>query len=512
MEVAVMKMDNLIDLYGLKHSTILFKHVESNDLLQFANSIEKFRKEIVGKYDNDDHLIENLNVLKKVFFKLATSLLPYKVIVSKDIENQVLSCFHKIKNSYPELFATNVIRIAQSFKKVTEIDSNPLYEFLCKYINDRAEVGMRIAIITKRAITIQEREIINKDLKASLKLSFFTENSFRKDIETFDESIFIGNPNYFGEYVRNTFRAKYITFISYDVFTNSISPRKIFEDIDKKGTYSTLFRNITFGESIQKKSDFSIEERGILNTAVSRFLEEQRNNIDDNTQDAVEACIVYLENDRFLFAPFDSKIRIFTPQEKSHLIKQIHFKDIEEDHYIVIRNDRDTKLIAEVADQDVLKSNAKNYRNLQNEWKNILRLNVRKKGVRKVSDILIQKHHINTASLASLRSWCNEESICPNELPKILKALKYDENKIKEIYETMKKIQLAHRRAGRIISDKLMSELSKDILRELQEKGFYTFMSREFNGASFNIERIVSIDRTKHLIAPYNLMKPMQID
>jgi hypothetical protein len=76
----------------------------------------------------------------------------------------------------------------------------------------------------------------------------------------------------------------------------------------------------------------------------------------------------------------------------------------------------------------------------------------------------------------------------------------------------MKKIQLAHRKAGRIISEKLMSELSKGITKELQEKGFYTFESKEFNGASFNIERIVSIDRTRHLIAPSNLMKPMKID
>lgn len=206
------------------------------------------------------------------------------------------------------------------------------------------------------------------------------------------------------------------------------------------------------------------------------------------------------------------KIRVFSPNEKRKFIKQLNFKDIEEDDYIVIRNERDTKLIAEVADQDVLKANAKKFRLLQNDWKDKLRYNVKQKGIRKVSKILINKYNINTASLASLRSWCNEESICPTELPKILKAIKYDENKIKETYETMKVIQQAHRKAGRIISQKLMSELSNGILKELQEKGFYTFMSKEFNGASFNIERIVSIDSSIHLIAPYNLMKPMNID
>ncbi|AMX00367.1 hypothetical protein [Rummeliibacillus stabekisii] len=507
-----MNFNNLLDLYSLGDKTVLFKHVESNELLPFANSIERFRVEIQNRYENDDHLVEVLNLLKKVFFKLASSLLPYNKVINKDTENQILSKFIQIKKSYPELFAKVVIQIAKTFKEVLESTNNSLYDYLCNYINSRAEAGLKVAIVTKRAITIEERFLIIDGLKSFLKESFFTENSFRKDIETFDEVVFVGNPAYFGEYVKNTFKGKTVAFISYDIFTNSISPNKIFEDIDKKGVYSTIFDNVSFGEPIQKKSNITLEQAELLNTAVSKFLAEQKNTLEVNSQDAVEASIVYLENDRFLFAPKDSKIRVFSPNEKSNFIKQLNFKDIEEDDFIVIRNDRDTRLIAEVADHDVLKKNAEKYRLLQNEWKDKLRFNVKKKGIRKVSEILINKYNINTASMASLRSWCNEDSICPTELPKILKALKYDEEIIKETYNTMKIIQLAHRKAGRIISDKLMSELSNDILKELQEKGYYTFMSKEFNGASFNIERIVSIDRSRHLIAPYNLMKPINID
>ena len=507
-----MNFNNLLDLYSLGEKTVLFKHVESNELLPFANSIEKFRLEIQNRYENDDHLVEVLNLLKKVFFKLASSLLPYNKVINKDTEDQIISKFIQIKKSYPELFTKVVIQIAKSFKEVLESKNNSLYEYLCNYINSRAEAGFKVAIVAKRAITIEERFLIIDGLKSFLKESFFTENSFRKDIETFDEVVFVGNPAYFGEYVKNTFKGKTVAFISYDIFTNSISPNKIFEDIDKKGVYSTIFDNVSFGEPIQKKSNITLEQAELLNTAVSKFLKEQKNTLEVNSQDAVEASIVYLENDRFLFAPKDSKIRVFSPNEKSNFIKQLNFKDIEEDDFIVIRNDRDTRLIAEVADHDVLKKNAEKYRLLQNEWKDKLRFNVKKKGIRIVSEILINKYNINTASMASLRSWCNEDSICPTELPKILKALKYDEEIIKETYNTMKIIQLAHRKAGRIISDKLMSELSNDILKELQEKGYYTFMSKEFNGASFNIERIVSIDRSRHLIAPYNLMKPMNID
>ncbi|MET7017967.1 DUF7764 domain-containing protein [Bacillus mycoides] len=507
-----MNFNNLLNLYSLDKSIVLFEHVNSNELLLFAKNIENFKLEIENRYENDEHLIEILSLLKKVFFKLAGSLTPYNEIVNRDIENKILSKFIKIKNSYPNLFSKVVIEIAKSFRQVIEVSNNNLLDYLCKLINRKAQVGLRVAIITKRAISVEERVLINNGLKSFLKISYFTENSFRKDIKVFDEVLYIGNPSYFGEYVRNTFKGRTVTFISYNIFTNSLKPKKVFEEIDKQGAYSTIFKNIIFGEGIERKSDVRLEEAELLNVAVSRFVEEQKKKIGVNSQDAVEASIIYLENERFLFAARDSKIRMFSPNEQNHLIKQLKFKDIEVDDYIVIRNERDTKLIAEVADQYILKNKAEYYRELQNGWKKRLRSNVKRKGIGKVSEILMRKYNVKTASIASLRLWCNEESICPQELNKILKALKYEDNRIKEIYEIMKEIQQAHIKAGRVISEKLMNELSNDILKELQEKGYYTFMSKELNGVSFNIERIVSIDHSVHLIAPYNLMRPINID
>jgi hypothetical protein len=505
-----MKLDNLLVLYSLEKSNVLFKHVNSGEMLRFSNHVGEFKLEIQKKYDNDESLIEVLNFLNKIFFKLASSLQPYNQVIDNEMEKAIISKLMLTKKSYPELFNKTLLKAAKSIKDLKEINNNNLFDFICGFINKRAEVGLKVAIVTKRAISHHEKHLVNSSLKPFLKVCYFTENSFRKDFELFDEIIYVGNPFYFGDYVKSTFKGKTITFVSYDIFTNSFQPQNVFEDIDKEGTHSTIYKNVTIGETLPKKSVIEFNHGEVLSTSVSKFLNEQRNEV--NSQETVEACLVQLENDRFLFAPRESKIRVFNPNDKTNLIKQIKFRDVEEDEYIVIRNERDTKLIAEVADQDVLKKSAKKYRLLQKDWKTKLRSNVKRKGLKRVSDILYNKYNIKTASSASVRSWCNEESICPTELPKILKAIKYDENKIKETYETMKKIQNAHIKAGRIISQKLMSELSQDIYKELQEKGFYTFKSKEFDGASFNIERIVSIDRTRHFIAQYNLMKPMSFD
>ena len=103
--MTILKLNNLLDLYSLDKSNVLFKHVESKELLLFVNYIEKFKSEIHNRYDNDEHLVEVLNLLKKVFFKLASSLIPYNKVVSKDIEELIISKFMRIKNSYPELFS-----------------------------------------------------------------------------------------------------------------------------------------------------------------------------------------------------------------------------------------------------------------------------------------------------------------------------------------------------------------------------------------------------------------------
>ncbi|MFK2827124.1 DrmE family protein [Bacillus sp. B190/17] len=507
----MMNFNNVLGLYNVKSSAVLFRHVESNELLPLADSIENYRSEIQNRYDNDEHLIELLNLLRRMFFKLTSSFLPYNRAVSDEGKKLLLAEFLQVKRSYPELFSSIVIHVAQSFKQVIDSDNNYLSKYLKDYINSKSEVGLKIAVVTKRAVSAEERLIISEVVKSYLKTNYYTENSFRKDTEIFDEIIYIGSPNYFGEYVSNTFKGKIIAFISYDIFTNSIMPKEVFKDVHDSGAYSTIFDNVNFSNPVQKRIKINLEERESLNIAVNKFLEEQKK-VEDNSHDTVEVCIVYLENDRFLFAPIDSKIRVFTPHEKSNYIKQISFKDVEADDYIVIRNERDTKLIAEVADQNVLKSAAEDYRVMQREWKRRLRLNVEKKGLKSVSGILMRKYDLKTASMASVRSWCNEESICPIELPKLLKALKYDQEKIEEVYSAMRTIQSAHRKAGRIISEKLMNELTNDILKDLQENGFYTFESKEFNGASFNIERIVSIDRSRHLIAPSNLMKPINTD
>lgn len=505
-----MSFRKLVDLYKLDKCNISFRHVKNSKLSHFAESLEVFRKEVQGRYERDEHLNEVLNLLRRVFFKFIGSFMPYNKVISKELTDELLKKFHQLRKSYPNLFSSIVLDIAKSFKEITETANNSMVKYIQDYINNECVGIHNIAIVTKRALSLDEKNQLIKGLIVGHKIYYFTENSFRKEINIFDEVFYIGSPNYFGEFVRTIFKGANIIFVSYEMFTNAMKPKSELEELVSKGVYSTLYEQVTFGKPKQKEVLINYEEKESLNFAVNKLLDDQKRT-GIITSDAIEASIVYLENDRFLFVPHDSKIRVFFPEEKGNFVKQKSFKDLEEDDYIVIRNESDTKLIAEVADQ-ILQSKAKSYRHLQQKWKRRLRNNVEKKGINQISEILIIKYRIRTASTVSIRNWCNENSICPDELPKLLKALKFTEEEVKEIYSIMQEIKAAHIRAGKLISNKLMNELSIDILRELREQGYYTFTSEEFDGASFNIERVVSIDQSKYLIASYNLMKPMKIE
>ncbi|EHL79385.1 DISARM anti-phage system protein DrmE domain-containing protein [Bacillus smithii] len=506
-----MFFSNLLKLYDINSVRVSFKHVYSKELDEYAKIIHQFHQEIKFKYENSEDLLEVLRILKKSLFNYVRSLQPYNKVLDEELNKQILKSLYRIKNSYPTLLDNIISPIAKTLYALTHLPDNQLYKFLCDYINESARIGMRIAIVSKRNISYEEQTIINQSINTHVIIKYFSIHSFMKNLETFDEIIYLGNSQYFGDYATNTFKGKHITFITYSFFSNKMQKKNVFDQINANASYSTLFQHVVIDNPITQKEFFSItEEKEELTTNINKYVENIKEK-EHHQYDVVDASVVYLENDRILFVPIHSKIRIFDPDSPKELIKQIESKELEEDDYIILRNDRDTKLIAEVADQEILKERAVNYRQLQKKWKKHLIYNVRRKGYKRVGEILKNKYHVSTASAASVRNWCSEESICPIELPKILKAFKYEEQKIKKIVEAMKEIQQAHRKAGRIISSKLMNELSINIVNELRMNGYFTFESKEFDGASFNIERVVAIDNSKHLVSSHNIMKPLNI-
>ncbi|WP_377890400.1 hypothetical protein [Alkalihalobacillus sp. R86527] len=507
-----MSFHNVLDQYAIESSKVSFKHVSNSTLNKLALKINQLRIEIINHYEYDEHLLEVLNIVRKCFFKLVSGVNTYDQLITKELEKEVLMNLTKVKDSYPDLFNSVVLDIAKLIKKLSETTDNSLQEAIINFLNkEKDKTGLKIAIISKSALSTEEKDIVKKKCETSLRIRFFTFSGYRKNLMVYDKVVYIGSPDYFGEAAKRNFNSKCITFFSYDFFPNQIEPKNILSEIGSKGIISTVFEHVQIERPLKPQREIFLAEREYKEEAVIELVEKSLSTT-DSYQDNIEAKVVMLENNRVIFIPSDAKVRIFSPNSKIKAVIQKSFAEVEEDNFIVIRNESDSKLIAEVADREVLKDKADSYRKMQQHWKERLRKVVEKKGLKLVSDILQRKHHMKTASPALVRSWCSQESICPTELELLLSALKYKAERITKICTTMNAIKSAHISAGRIISDKLMSELSVDIDSELQEKGFYTFASIEFNGASFNVERIVSINHTIRTVASSNVMKVMNLN
>ena len=503
-----------LKLYSISNSNIEFINVKNKDISFLVKSIDKFKSQKNGII-NDTHLTDQLVYFKKIMFRFINSFLPYNLIIDTNTENELIKRCFEIKRSYPHIYNNFVSDIALSIKNLMAINENSMLNSLSEYINGFSNSYTKIAIVTKKGIKQEEKLLVEKQIKFPIMINYYTYNGFKKVPECFDVVIYIGTPDYFGEYAKNTFKGNYIAFFSYNIFINHFKPKFIFEVLNNgKNIISTIYNDVHINNNNTNndppQSKIQLEEEDISPNIAEKLVCESVDN--QNIQEMVDACVIYLENGRYIFVSPHSKIRVFSPDLGSKLVKQVNFKDLEEDDYIIIRNERDSKLIAEVADQLILKSKATKYRELQSKWKSRLRYYVNRHGYRKVSNVLRKKYNIKSATIASIRNWCNEESICPKELPKLLEALKFDQKEINRIYKSMKIIQKAHIKAGKIISQKLIKELTGNFVNELFEKGYYKFTSSEFDGASFNIEKILFID-TKIYIIPYHyLMKPMIID
>lgn len=504
-------LTDISKLYDKKQRFIHINHVSCLELLDYAEKLENLRLNCFENYDNDEHLIEIYNDFKKMFFKFCTSLLPYKTIISDEIKNRLLVKLQQIKSSYPELFQAVIMPLGKSMNTMFKMETNELNNFLCHTIKSNKGLGMTIAIITKRTILDEEKGSLLQEISTQLPISFYTENSFRNTTKYFTATFFLGTPNYFGAFAHTSPKADHIYFISYDIFSNHIVKPNYFPNVPKDQVISTIYNKVTIGEKLEKIRKFEIKEENNFKNAVESVIQDQTNNTPANNQQPVEASVVHLENDRFIFISRDAKLRVYSPTQKTDFVKQIPFRELEEDVFIIIRNESDTKLIADIADQEILKEEAIPLRKMQNNWKQRLRHVVNQKNVNSVANYLTKKYKMKTASPASIRGWCNDDSICPKELPILLEALKCDPAKIDVIYRAMKKIQNAHRQAGRIITLKLMNELTNGVSNELFENGYFTFQSKEFKGASFNIERVTVIDNTYYQVMPYNLLKPFQV-
>nr|WGD69400.1 hypothetical protein P5630_01130 [Bacillus subtilis] len=218
----------------------------------------------------------------------------------------------------------------------------------------------------------------------------------------------------------------------------------------------------------------------------------------------VEVKLATISNDNYIFLPIKQKVNVI--DRDSLKISQEAVKDLSAGDLLIFRDHNASSLIREEAD-NIMGVKAERYRESLEKWKKRSRHNVKGKGIDRVSKILRRSYKISVSTENNIKNWISNNSIILSCLDELLRAFKFNPEEINEILSAPSEIRSAHISAGHHISRSLMKELDKHLENVVNENGFYTFESKEFKGACFNIEEIKSISNEIYFIPENEILK-----
>lgn len=476
---------NLTNFVYEESKKVDFKHVKQQEITTLYECMKQFRCEIREQYEYEDYLNEMFQDIRKSLNRFFTSFDVYSILFEKYF-TKIIERFKELRVQYPQLFETYGRPLLNSLKVIRDnyIECNFLQIEVKKHINSH----LNQCIVTRFDSSIQDVDGVPV-LRAS---------EYLKGGNIYDEVFIIGSPDFYDERFSRVFLARTTYFISYDIFQNKIRKSKPFKNIKKSDVIDNMYDNVRISKGLEGRVfevDFgkAKEEQFQKDEIIARH-EENGKKI--NAIDRVEANLIVLHNNYYTFIPIDSKLRKIDC-ETLHL-SSTKIKDLEPGDWLLFRNNTNTDLIIEVANQ-LLGEEHVNHRKWQKIWKSKLRRLIEKNGEEKMIRYL-KKNGITTANPQNLRNWIKEESISTQSFDHLLTALRFDEETQKEIQESSRILTSTHIQAGRFIMKQLLNELDETVVENLIDDGYATFTSPLVEGASFNIEVVEEIDYTSIMV------------
>lgn len=458
---------------------VYFKHVQQQEIATLYECMKQFSREIRERYEYEDYLNEMFRDIRKSLNRFFTSFDEYSILFEKYFA-EIIERFKELRVQYSQLFNTYGRPLIISLKDIRDnyIQDNFLQMEVKKHINSH----LNQCIVTRFDSAIKDIDGVPV-LRAS---------EYLKGGKIYDEVFIIGSPEFYDERLSRVFLARVTHFISFDIFQNKIRKTKPFKNIKKSDVIDNMYENVQIFKGIDGQVfevDFgqAQEEQFQKDEIISRH-EENAQKI--NAIDRMEANLIVLHNNYYTFIPIDSKVRKID-RETLHL-SSTKIKDIEPGDWLLFRNNTNTDLIIEVANQ-LLGEEHVNHRKWQRVWKRRLRRLIEKNGEEKIIRYL-KKNGITTANPQNLRNWIKEDSISMQVFDQLLVALKFDEETQKEIQESSRILTSKHIQAGRFITKQLLNELDETVVENLIDNRYATFTSPLVEGASFNIEVVEEID------------------
>jgi len=478
---------------------IEFIKVEEDSIGQLIHALKNLKNAVKTYYEYDQVLIEDTDLFIRICRKVVGSIQNYSTFFKANNE-QIVKYFSLTKKTiYADLFIKNVEPIIDLIKVLRKQDHNGYIDTLKIIENQKQIIGENTYLLTKHEILDKYIEVNESKIKIMNVKEFVEEGLFGEHI------IFLGTSSYFDRKFSEIFYGNHVIFLGYSCFENRLIKRESFSNlINSNVMINTIYNGVNIDRGFigidYKETFLTKDEKKSEEAVISQF----ENEVNVIVGEKVEVKLATISHNNYIFLPVNHKVNVIN--RESLKITQEKVSHLSIGDLLVFRTQNASNLVREVADT-LMGINAEKYRLSLEKWKKRLRINVKRKGIERVSKILTDRYGIEVAKENNIKNWMSSYSIKPSCLNELLKAFNFNIQETEEIVNSAQKINSAHISAGHQISQALMNELDGNMESNLDENGFYTFESNEFEGSSFNIEEIKKISNETYFISENEALK-----
>lgn len=443
--------------------------IQCAELRRFSLLLKKLSQQL-GETADDDFWHPLLYEVRGFLYEACAA--PLSRAYLKDRVHRVGETFHKSQSIceqvYPE-FAPYLRELAKQAYALSETKLDLLLDKVKDLV--RSERLKQLSIVITRSRLIAPVEEALQPLIQSTACEVITAESLREGV-CYESIALIGSPYWFPPFVFSAPRARRIFVIRYKWLRASPAPGESFVAVLKHT--GTKLPSFEIGETDDELDawDLLLPTPGLAH--LERVAAKHAAAPDD---DLVEARALVLEDGQIVFLEAEgaSALIIDTNEKAENRVRRVETDEVEPGMFLLLRTEGGGDYILPVADR-ILGTNANSARQCQKHWKQLLRSAVRRHGIHEVIAEL-ERYGCTVAREINVRHWMSNRSI------KTKRQVDFDaimqlvglKGEAEHYWETMRAIDIAHKKAGFYIRDMLLKQVNESDLKTLERRGRMSF-------------------------------------
>ena len=491
------------EIYACAAETSLLRTRISHDLFRtFSMGMKRLLRGL-GEATDDELWKPVINPLRRYGFALCAAPLPFN---ETSIQPPGIDRLNSKRETLGMLYPAQAAQLAaviEGLKALRMVGENPYLQWLAQAASQNPGTGA-VLIRDSRLVAASERELYRQ--KSTRRLHVVTPAQLTKE-RCFDALFVIGAERWFPSFVFDAPRAMRTEAARYSWIADGRQQPSVFISAPPRAAEVPDPSNDT---------EDSYDADDLLPVVDWRSIGQKIAASDVHATESADARLVLLEGDCAVFLEAADGASILTidleADESTERIARIQTSDVRPGTFLLLRTSGGGDYVVAEADQYFLKDRAAELRARQQEWKTLLRNEVRKDGLLGVSLKLIDLGSASAEEI-NVRNYLSPRSIrtrVPEDFRAIMRLVGLGD-KWESYWEMMGEIDHAHRLAGHRIRRQLLRRLAELDLTELERVGRLDITLTDVDAGGLTAYRVIDVSPDQPTVSISRLGHPFDL-